>query len=288
MKTKAQILAENPSLISYRVMLHEEKGDKFQIAFDCFAEDADSAADQAQNAYPNGEVLTTTPDCGNDDEPFSPPQPGIDWPLLRTQKNHLVAMAMAPNCPVAQAEVLDGVVNLLDSIQDNAVAKGQATEAEVFGSEDEAESINDKKRHQFIVWVAGLDHGEFTNLDQAHTVGQLLREHLNREVWITDGLFRSVDPYVVYSPNEAATTGYGAGFWNNDDGWTDFANATRFSESEKNAFNLPISTGQDAAWTLESVVYAHCSDYNYVPLSRFGVDTVTPGNKAEQLPGERG
>lgn len=285
MKTKAQILAENPDLRSFRVMLHEEKGDKFQIAFDCYAEDAESAADQAENAYPNGEVLTITPDCGNDDVPFPPPQPGIDWPLLRTQKNHLVAMAMRPNCPAAQAEVLDGVVNLLDSIQDDAVAKGQATEAEVFGSEDEAESINDKKRHQFIVWVAGLDHGEFTNLDQAHTVGQLLREHLSRDVWITDGLFRSVAPYVVYSPNESAA-GDGAGFWNNDDGWTDFANATRFSESEKNVCNLPMTTGHDAAWTLESDAGASYADF--APLRQMGVDTVTPANKAEQFQRERG
>lgn len=66
MKTKAEILAENPNLISYRVMLHEEKGDKFQMVFDCYAEDDDHAAEQAMNAYPAGEVLTTTPFMGND------------------------------------------------------------------------------------------------------------------------------------------------------------------------------------------------------------------------------
>ena len=66
MQTKAQILAANPNLISYRVMLHEEKGDKFQIAFDCYAESDAHATDQAENAYPNGEVLTTTPFAGND------------------------------------------------------------------------------------------------------------------------------------------------------------------------------------------------------------------------------
>jgi hypothetical protein len=66
MLTKSEILALNPNLISYRVMLHEDKGDKFQIAFDCFAEDDDHAAEQAEGAYPNGEVLTITPFVGND------------------------------------------------------------------------------------------------------------------------------------------------------------------------------------------------------------------------------
>lgn len=72
LKTKAQILAENPNLISYRVMLYEEPeepGDtEFQRAFDCYAEDDDHAADQALNAYPQGVILSITPFMGNDDE----------------------------------------------------------------------------------------------------------------------------------------------------------------------------------------------------------------------------
>ncbi len=66
MKSKAEILAENPNLISYRVMLHEENGDRFQIVFDCYAEDDDHAAEQAQLAYPAGEILSTTPFEGNE------------------------------------------------------------------------------------------------------------------------------------------------------------------------------------------------------------------------------
>lgn len=66
MLKKAEILALNPNLISYRAMLHEDKGDKSQIAFDCYAEDDGHAADQAQNAYPNGEVLTIAPFSGNE------------------------------------------------------------------------------------------------------------------------------------------------------------------------------------------------------------------------------
>lgn len=45
-------------LMPFRVMLREEKGDKFQIAFDCSAEDADHAAEQAENAYPGGEIVS--------------------------------------------------------------------------------------------------------------------------------------------------------------------------------------------------------------------------------------
>jgi hypothetical protein len=50
-----------PNLIPYRVMLHEEPGDKFQIAFDCMAEDADHAVEQAENAYPGCEIISHFP-----------------------------------------------------------------------------------------------------------------------------------------------------------------------------------------------------------------------------------
>jgi|GEM_PF-6585039 len=48
----AAAIAIREGLQPYRVMLHEEPGDKFQLVFDCFAEDADHAAEQAENAYP--------------------------------------------------------------------------------------------------------------------------------------------------------------------------------------------------------------------------------------------
>ena len=44
-------------LSNFRVTLHEEAGDKFQLVFDCQAEDADHAAEQAQSAYPGCEIL---------------------------------------------------------------------------------------------------------------------------------------------------------------------------------------------------------------------------------------
>jgi hypothetical protein len=37
---------------SYLVSLHEDKGDKFQMFFQCWAEDEDHAEEQALNAYP--------------------------------------------------------------------------------------------------------------------------------------------------------------------------------------------------------------------------------------------
>jgi hypothetical protein len=44
-------------LAEWRVSLHEDKGDKFTIYFDCWAEDQDHADEQALNAYPNGEII---------------------------------------------------------------------------------------------------------------------------------------------------------------------------------------------------------------------------------------
>ena len=47
-------------LTEYRVSLHEEKGDKFTLFFECWADDEDHAEEQALNAYPNGEIINTT------------------------------------------------------------------------------------------------------------------------------------------------------------------------------------------------------------------------------------
>ncbi len=42
----------------YVVFLHEDKGDKFQMIFPCWASDFDHAEEQALSAYPNGEVVS--------------------------------------------------------------------------------------------------------------------------------------------------------------------------------------------------------------------------------------
>jgi hypothetical protein len=62
----------------------------------------------------------------------------MDWGLLRRQKRHLVTMANdysknALKClKPEEAKVLDGIISLIDAIQDNAVESGQLTEQEVF------------------------------------------------------------------------------------------------------------------------------------------------------------
>ena len=58
---------------------------------------------------------------------------GIDWALLRKQKITLLRfVAFADGGSEARAD-LEGIVNLIDSIQDDAVDNGIATELEVFG-----------------------------------------------------------------------------------------------------------------------------------------------------------
>lgn len=54
------VIAANPDLKNYRVTLLEEPGDRFTIVFDCYAEDAEHAAEQAENAYPGCEVKNCT------------------------------------------------------------------------------------------------------------------------------------------------------------------------------------------------------------------------------------
>lgn len=50
-------MSEDSNLFPYRVSLHEEPGDKFQIIFYCMAEDSDHAEAQAEDAYPGCEIL---------------------------------------------------------------------------------------------------------------------------------------------------------------------------------------------------------------------------------------
>lgn len=50
-----------PNLIPYVVSLHEDAGDKFIMHFECMAEDDDHAIEQAENAYPNCEILSWLP-----------------------------------------------------------------------------------------------------------------------------------------------------------------------------------------------------------------------------------
>ena len=54
-------LAGNCNLKHFVVSLHEEKGDKFILHFECYAENSEHACYQAEDAYPSGEILHATP-----------------------------------------------------------------------------------------------------------------------------------------------------------------------------------------------------------------------------------
>ncbi|EPL3588640.1 hypothetical protein PIQ52_002006 [Pseudomonas aeruginosa] len=53
------------------------------------------------------------------------------------------------------------------------------------------------------------------------------------------------DCWVVYSPNESATSD-SAGFWSNEFGWVQFDQATRFSLEEALYAEIPVAVGRDA------------------------------------------
>ncbi len=61
----------------------------------------------------------------------------IDWKLLSGQKTQLLELigAPAPKLPMEAVEALDGIVHLIDGIQDLAVQSRLATEAEVFAAD---------------------------------------------------------------------------------------------------------------------------------------------------------
>lgn len=87
------------------------------------------------------------------------------------------------------------------------------------------------------------------------------REHLGEvraNAWIArckqlnDELFllTSGCTYVIHSASEAEASD-GAGYWSNEDGWTNIEGATRFTAAEQRSFHvLPASAGSDAEWTL--------------------------------------
>jgi hypothetical protein len=59
---------------------------------------------------------------------------GIDWKLLRKQKRLLLQVINNDNVNFKEKEALEGILNLIDAIQDYAVDDAQiVTEIEVFG-----------------------------------------------------------------------------------------------------------------------------------------------------------
>jgi hypothetical protein len=56
----------------------------------------------------------------------------IDLALLRRQKRHLIGLRFGSVVSGAQDDTVEGVLNLLDFIQDSIVAQGLAPESSVF------------------------------------------------------------------------------------------------------------------------------------------------------------
>ena len=57
----------------------------------------------------------------------------INWALLRQQKAALVEVALSGRTSEYESEAFDGIINLLDTIQDETVSSGLADEETVFG-----------------------------------------------------------------------------------------------------------------------------------------------------------
>ena len=57
----------------------------------------------------------------------------LNWPLLRDQKQTLLMLRDNVHVTPADAEHLDGIINLIDALQDEAVDSGSVSETEVFG-----------------------------------------------------------------------------------------------------------------------------------------------------------
>ena len=58
---------------------------------------------------------------------------------------------------------------------------------------------------------------------------------------------RRKERYVIFSRSESEIPGGGM-YWDNEDGWSDYISATRFTRKEKQMFSLPMSKDNDAEW----------------------------------------
>lgn len=62
------------------------------------------------------------------------------------------------------------------------------------------------------------------------------------------------EKYLIFSQSEAEAATIREGFWSNMIGWTDFAEATYFTATEREATNLPASARSDATWVTASTM----------------------------------
>jgi hypothetical protein len=61
---------------------------------------------------------------------------------------------------------------------------------------------------------------------------------------------------VIYSANESAVSCDNAGFWSNDNGWTELSGATSFTPLDMKVMNLPMALGEDAQWIFRELANA--------------------------------
>lgn len=66
--------------------------------------------------------------------------------------------------------------------------------------------------------------------------------------------------FVIHAPSESSEGDLV--FWSNESGWGDLENATRFSQAETQAHDLPLASGQDARWITEAEARDLCAAEN--------------------------
>lgn len=74
----------------------------------------------------------------------------VNWELLRKQKLHLLEILSDKNSSITAEHCasIEGIVNLLDAMQDNVVATGKLSEDEVFGELAAQEETDASNAHE--------------------------------------------------------------------------------------------------------------------------------------------
>jgi hypothetical protein len=94
----------------------------------------------------------------------------VDWALLRQQKSYLLAHANVAD--MKDIPLIDGLVHLIDAVQDNAVNEGSASEEEVFGKPETER------------YYAFLDTGNAIYLGEFEEFGNADEKTPSNTVWI--------------------------------------------------------------------------------------------------------
>ena len=84
-------------------------------------------------AKPSGTPIASTPDTAEETTSITVVLSfDIDLQLLRRQKRALIAMPRNFQLSLDQEEAVDGMLNMIDSVQDSILEQGLASEEEVF------------------------------------------------------------------------------------------------------------------------------------------------------------